>query len=91
MVGGVVSATVTLKEQLLFRPVLSTAVHVTSVVVAPGNWLPDGGTHVRLAIPAGDDALVEYITVAYSLPRSGLALMLTGHVMVGLMLLMTLT
>jgi hypothetical protein len=50
-VGGTVSRTIILKEQVEFKSALSVAVQFTVVVVDPLNRLPEGGIHVRLLIP----------------------------------------
>ena len=51
MVGGIVSLTTTLNEHDDDSRALSTAVHVTSVVDAPANWLSVGGLQARELMP----------------------------------------
>ena len=65
------------------------ATHVTAVVVAPANWLPDDGLQTVLRIPELSLKVVAYVTVAYDFPASGDVLILAGHVFAGLMVSMT--
>jgi hypothetical protein len=50
-VGGTVSRTIILNEQVVVRSALSVAVQFTTVDVARLNWLPEGAVQVRLLIP----------------------------------------
>src|SRR5581483_12526909 len=69
MVGGVLSATVTAKVELVLLPAVSCAEQVT-VVVPIGNVAPDAGRHEtatapsRLSLAAG----AAYVTVAPPAP-----------------------
>ena len=86
IVGGLLSRTITRKLHVDDSRALLNAVHVTVVVVAIWNWLPEGMLHVRFMIPEPSVALGAglYITVAYSCPTSGLTMVsVTGHVITG--------
>ena len=70
-VGGVVSATVTVKLALALLPEPSVAVQMT-VVVPTGNELPEGGTHVGVRLPlAVSVALAVNVTWAPPGPVAG--------------------
>ncbi|HYV31276.1 MAG TPA: hypothetical protein VEO53_09255 [Candidatus Binatia bacterium] len=57
--GGVVSTTVTVKLQLLERPRLSVAVHVT-LLLPKGKPLPEGGSQITgSAAPAASIAITS--------------------------------
>ena len=85
MVGGIMSVTVTGKEQVDCRNALSTAVHTTFVTEAPANWLGEGGSHAMLLMPELSVAVAVYVTVAYDLRASGALVTGAGHVMLGRM------
>jgi hypothetical protein len=69
--GSTMSVTDTLKVQLEESKALSTAVQVTTVVVAPLNCDPDAGEQLVLLMPELSVAVAAYVMVAKSCPLSG--------------------
>ena len=61
--GGIMSDTITTKEQVDDSDPRSVAVHVTAVVVAPENDELAGGLHVIFAIPVALVAVAWYDTL----------------------------
>ncbi len=74
----------TKNEQDVLRNPLLVAVHVTEVVEATAKLLPDAGLHSTLNNPAFEEAMALYVTFANWLPMAAAALMLFGHLIVGL-------
>ena len=83
------SVTTTLNAQEFCKPALSAAVHVTVVVMAPGNWLPEAGEQVKVATPALAEATALNMGVAYDFPELGTVFIFAGHVIVGFMVFWT--
>lgn len=68
---------------------MSVAIHVTAVVAAPTNWLPDDGLQIVLLIPELSLEVAANVAVAYNFPISGDVLILAGHVIAGSMVSIT--
>jgi hypothetical protein len=83
MVGGIVSGTVTTKLQVVVVFALLMAVHVTVVVDAAGNVLPETGLQNVALSPALSDAVAKYDAVAKKSPGLGVLTRLAGHEMMG--------
>ena len=63
---------------------MSKAVHVTRVVAAPANWLPEAGTQLWFLIPDKSVAgRIENETVAFGCPTLGTVTMFAGQEILG--------
>ena len=89
--GGILSATETVNEHDVCRPALSVVVHEMAVDVPERNTDPDTGSQIVLLIPDASDGVGVYVTVALGRPAGGIAGILAGHVMFGLVVSDTVT
>jgi hypothetical protein len=90
VVGGSLSLTVTLNEQLLSLPLASRAVQTTRVVPLP-NRVPEGGAQVVDAREQLSDEVAANVTLASQRPGSVEATIFAGQAITGSSLSVTAT